>query len=219
MFTARFPELKRLFDANARWAEEMNEQDPDFLPGTMKGQFPKFLWFGCADSRVPESVLLEQKPGVLFVHRNIANQFHPEDDSANAVLEYGIGPVGCQHVMIVAHTGCGGCIVAHDSPPPAPQAEETTTPLGRFIAPLIELRHSLPAGADGVNDLILANLRRSVENMTKSPAIQTAWELGRKGELQHIYVHGMIYDMASGRLKDLGLSVGPEGPVSLFDEV
>ncbi|WOO80668.1 Carbonic anhydrase 2 [Vanrija pseudolonga] len=195
------PELSPYLSGNAQWAGQTNAADPTFLPQLATGQAPTVLWIGCADSRVPESVIMQRKPGDVFVHRNIANQFQSEDDSANAVLNYGVLHLGATHVAIVGHTACGGCNAAYAAP------KEGAAPgnsLGRFLAPLVKLRHSLPAGATA-DDLIKANVREGVKNAVASDTIQTAWAQGKQ-----VYVHGWLYDLKTGLIQDLHYSQGPQ---------
>jgi carbonic anhydrase len=97
--------LKRMLAYNARWA---SQADSSMLAKNAKGQEPKVLWLGCADSRIPESLLCGTVPGEVFVHRNIANCFTPGDPSAMAVLAYAINNLDIRHVVVVGHYGCGG---------------------------------------------------------------------------------------------------------------
>jgi len=97
--------LNKMLDYNSSWADRA---DAKLLAQNAKGQSPKVLWLGCADSRIPESLLCGTAPGEVFVHRNIANCFHPGDPSATAVLAYAIEHLGVEHVVVVGHYGCGG---------------------------------------------------------------------------------------------------------------
>lgn len=206
---SRFPDLQGLMKSNEEWSEETRKADPELLQGLSKGQAPKYVWIGCADSRVPESVILKQKPGEVFVLRNVANQFNPDDDSANGLLEYAVGPVGVEHVIVCGHSGCGGCVVAHGLPDPTLQANDTSdTPLMRFIDPIVRLRHAIK-GDCSVDTLIEENVKRGVENVCNSPAMQDSWSRAGRGEGKQVWVHGWVYDIKSGRLRDLGISVGP----------
>jgi carbonic anhydrase len=92
-----FPELAPYLAGNEQWAATTTADSPDFLSTLAQGQSPRVLWIGCADSRVPETTILGCRPGDVFVHRNIANQFQKDDNSAHAVLEYGVLHVGVQH--------------------------------------------------------------------------------------------------------------------------
>ncbi|KIP01124.1 hypothetical protein PHLGIDRAFT_38394, partial [Phlebiopsis gigantea 11061_1 CR5-6] len=100
--------LTRLLTSNAQWATDVSRVEPAFFEQCAKGQSPKVLWIGCADSRVPESVVLACKPGEVFVTRNIANQVHLHDDSVLAVLAYAVAELGVEHVVVVGHSNCGG---------------------------------------------------------------------------------------------------------------
>ncbi|KAI6095465.1 carbonic anhydrase [Pisolithus sp. B1] len=213
--------LTTLLSANAQWAERLSDTHPNFFSQCAKGQSPKVLWIGCADSRVPESVVTDAKPGDIFVHRNIANQFHPDDDSALSVLMFAVNVVGVEHVLVVGHTHCGGAATcleavqaqASNSPPPV----SPNTPLGRWLAPLTNLvstldLETLPAETH-LDAIVEANVKRQVENVCATDVIKGAWAaaLGdESGEKRQVWVHGWVYDVASGRLKDLGVSRGPQ---------
>ncbi|KAI6117045.1 hypothetical protein EDD16DRAFT_1520243 [Pisolithus croceorrhizus] len=213
--------LTTLLSANAQWAERLSDTHPNFFSQCAKGQSPKVLWIGCADSRVPESVVTDAKPGDIFVHRNIANQFHPDDDSALSVLMFAVNAVGVEHVLVVGHTHCGGAATcleavqaqASNSPPPV----SPNTPLGRWLAPLTNLvstldLDTLPAETH-LDAIVEANVKRQVENVCATDVIKGAWAaaLGdESGEKRQVWVHGWVYDVASGRLKDLGVSRGPQ---------
>ncbi|WVQ79929.1 hypothetical protein IAT38_002030 [Cryptococcus sp. DSM 104549] len=207
----KFKEIRAVLEGNRWWARKVTSEEPDFMEEQVKGQAPNFLWIGCADSRVPEVTVMARKPGEVFVQRNVANQFKPEDDSSQALLNYAIMNVGVTHVMVVGHTGCGGCIAAFDQPAPKSHDHPLSggTPLVRYLDPIIRLRHSLPDGSD-VNDLIRENVKMSVRNVIASPTIQEAWGKARKGEFRPVYVHGWLYDLSTGLIIDLNVTEGPE---------
>jgi len=200
--------IHALLDANANWADAVHRADPGFFQRSAKGQSPKVLWFGCSDSRVPESVLTGARPGDIFVHRNVANQCHPNDDSALAVLAYAIGVVGVEHVIVAGHTHCGGAAACYDAARAATTAT-SETPLSRWLTPLTEHIASLDLAstpADGVLDLIVhENVKRQVEHVCATEPIQQAWAAGKQ-----VSVHGWVYDVASGRIRDVGVSRGPQ---------
>ncbi|KAI6005373.1 carbonic anhydrase [Pisolithus marmoratus] len=215
------PLLASLLSANAQWAERTSNAHPGFFGQCAKGQSPKILWIGCADSRIPESVVTDAKPGDIFVHRNIANQFHHHDDSALSVLTYAVNVVGVEHVIIVGHTHCGGAAVcleaaqaqASNSPPTV----SPDTPLGRWLAPLINLvttldLKTLPAETH-LDAIVEANVKRQVENVCATDVIKGVWAAAtgdESKEKSQVWVHGWVYDVASGRLKDLNVSRGPQ---------
>ncbi|KAL4077381.1 carbonic anhydrase [Scleroderma citrinum] len=201
--------LVSLLSANAQWAEHT---DSELFRQCAQGQSPKFLWIGCADSRVPESVVTGAKPGDIFVHRNIANQFHSTDDSALSVLTYAVSVLGVEHVIIAGHTQCGGalaCLQAAQSTPIQPPAIDT--PLGRWLAPLTTLVSTLdlastPASAHW-DTVVEANVKRQVENVCETSVIRDSWAAYIASK--QVWVHGWVYDVASGQIRDLGISRGP----------
>ncbi|KAI8996231.1 carbonic anhydrase [Trametes punicea] len=198
--------LARLLSNNAQWAEDVEKAEPGFFAHSAQGQSPKVLWIGCSDSRVPESVVTASRPGDIFVHRNIANQFHPDDDSALSVLTYAVAHVGVQHVILVGHTNCGGAqachAAAHAPMPAAPSAPKDA--LGRWLAPLTELAREY----DDLTALVEANVRAQVANIAATDVVRAAWDQGKD-----VQVHGWVYELETGRLRDLGVSVGKTGAV------
>ncbi|KAI0633173.1 carbonic anhydrase [Trametes polyzona] len=195
--------LARLLANNAQWAEDVEKAEPGFFAETAKGQSPKVLYIGCSDSRVPESVVTASKPGDIFVHRNIANQFHLNDDSALAVLTYAVGHVGVSHVILVGHTNCGGAQACHDAAhntPSSPPAD----PLSRWLAPLTEIAREY----DDLTDVVEANVRAQVANIAETDVMKAAWAKGKD-----VQVHGWVYELETGRMRDLGVSVGKAGAV------
>ncbi|KLT38473.1 carbonic anhydrase [Cutaneotrichosporon oleaginosum] len=199
-----FPALVPFIDGNKAWVAATTAATPELLPKLAEGQAPPVLWFGCADSRIPETSICGAKPGDIFVHRNVANQFHGDDVSANAVLNYAVLHLGVTHVVVVGHTACGGCKAAFGSAAPAADAPVPEHPLLAWLDPLIKLRHSLPEGAT-LDDLMRENVRAGVKSLAASSTMTEAWSLGKQ-----VYIHGWVYDLASGLLSDLDMSLGPQ---------
>ncbi|KAG7092714.1 hypothetical protein E1B28_009044 [Marasmius oreades] len=215
--SSHFAPIERLFSANSQWASDVERHEPGFFAQTVKGQSPKVLWIGCADSRVPETTLTGSRPGEIFVHRNIANQFHSDDDSVLAVLTYAVDFVGVEHVVIVGHTQCGGaaaCFEASGSFVPGKPVTTVPTlpaeaPLNKWLEPLTTLAASLqlssiPA-AEALLKLVEENVKVQVENLARSSVIVNAWKNEKR-----VWIHGWVYDLASGKLSDLGLTRGPQ---------
>ncbi|KZT07646.1 carbonic anhydrase [Laetiporus sulphureus 93-53] len=192
------PVLAHLLANNAQWAEDVEKVQPGFFERCAKGQSPKVLWIGCADSRVPDSVLTVSKPGDIFVHRNIANQVFPSDDNISSVLTYAVMELGVTHILLVGHTHCGGAAACHAAAQALP--DDPTTPLARWLAPLTD--YARQTGCS-VSELEEANVRMQVENLTKSEVLQQAWASGK-----HVLVHGWIYEIENGQLRDMGITVG-----------
>ncbi|TDL27041.1 carbonic anhydrase [Rickenella mellea] len=206
----KFPVLDALLATNTQWSSDVSKSEPGFFPNGAKGQSPKVLWFGCADSRVPESVVTASKPGDIFVHRNIANQFHLNDDSALSVLTYAVEQLGVEHVIVVGHTQCGGAAGAYAAAcsNPEPSPTPPATPLERWLAPLIslarDLRLSTAPRDQALAVLVDESVKTQVANVCKSDVIERAWAGGK-----NVYVHGWVYELESGRLRDLDVSKGP----------
>ncbi|TFK42442.1 carbonic anhydrase [Crucibulum laeve] len=231
--------IQRLLTANARWAEDVKKAEPGFFEESAKGQNPHTLWIGCADSRVPDAVITGAKPGEIFVHRNIAkyafflvqsprsltsnhpSQLHLSDDNVLSVLRYAVDFLGVEHVVIVGHTECGGaaaCLGAAQNPELQLDSPVTITSLpadsalNRWLAPLTKLVASLKLSStpreEALPIVVEENVKQQVENLCNTITISDAWTKGTpKG--QNVWVHGWVYDIAKGKLKDLNISRGP----------
>ncbi|CAG9238916.1 carbonic anhydrase [Burkholderia gladioli] len=196
---------KSILAANAAWARETYERTPGFFDALARGQNPRVLWIGCSDSRVPAEAITHSAPGDLFVHRNIANLFQPDDDNSASVLEYAVRMLNVDHVIVCGHYGCGGVHAA--LMPPAADLPHVS----RRIAPLCALarRHrDTLAGLDGAaaaDRLAELNVLEQVRLLRKSPIV-------RDRERPPL-VHGWIFSLTDGRLKEL--SSGYEGPLAV----
>lgn len=204
-------ELARFFHTNRQWAEKVSSVEPDFFQESAKRQTPKVLWFGCADSRVPESVVLAVKPGEVFVHRNIANQFHLHDDSALSVLTFAVQNLGVQHVVVVGHTQCGGVRGAYGLACNHPGPALGESPLGRWLTPLVDLAASegIPALGEeqGLPKLTVASVTQQVKNIASTNVVKDTWAKGIP-----LSIHGWVYHLETGKLEDLGIDVEPPKP-------
>ncbi|KAH9168077.1 carbonic anhydrase [Lactarius sanguifluus] len=197
--------LAKIFSANAQWSRRVNVTDPDFFKKSAKGpQTPKVLWIGCSDSRVPECVITASRPGDIFVHRNIANQIHPSDESALAAITYAVAHVHVEHIFVVGHTCCGGANAALKAVRVA-GSEETEEVISRWLTPLIELARKLnsEATSDPLMRLIEESVRVQVENVANSEPVRKVW-----GGQKNLWVHGLVYELETGRLRDLKVTKG-----------
>jgi len=207
--------IAQLLAQNKEWAAEVEKSDPGFFERSAQGQEPKALWFGCSDSRAPESVITASMPGVIFTHRNIANQCPPADDNFLAVLDYAVSTLKVPHVIVVGHTECGGVAYAWNAAHDKPGTSHTMTvcgdrvpavmadsPVSRWVAPLTAIAREHPELSR--EQLGVANVHAQVQNIAKSEAVQRAWERGEK-----VWVHGWEYDLATGHLRDLCVTLGP----------
>ncbi len=193
--------LKECFDANRAWSMRMRESDPRFFERLVRAQRPELLWIGCSDSRLPPDQIVGRLPGEIFVHRNVGNVVVHTDLNCLSVLQFGIEVLRVKHVIVCGHYGCGGVRGAMSS-----------QPLGlidnwlRHIRDVyMTHRHALEAVPDAVareDRLCELNVEAQVANVCHTTIVQDAW---RKGQL--LTVHGWIYSLADGLLRDLGLTV------------
>ena len=197
--------LTSLFDANRAWAAEITAQQPDFFERLSRQQSPEYLWIGCSDSRVPANQIVGLLPGELFVHRNVANVVVHTDLNCLSVLQFAVEVLKVRHVMVVGHYGCGGVAAA----------------LGNAKLGLIDnwLRHvqdvaarhrdaldRLEEGEPRVDRLCELNVIEQAVNVCQTTIVQDAWARG-----QVLTVHGLIYRLQDGLLRDLRMSAsGPD---------
>jgi carbonic anhydrase len=193
--------LPQLFASNRAWASERTRRDPHFFERLCAIQKPAYLWIGCADSRVPANEIVGLAPGELFVHRNIGNIVHREDQNCLAVLQYAVDVLQISHIIVCGHYGCGGIQAAFG--PPA------TEPLEGWIAHIRAIRQthaselaSLPDDGARWKRLCELNVLEQVDVLSSLPTVVRAWERG-----QQLVVHGWIYDLHDGLLRDLEVSV------------
>ncbi|GJJ09259.1 hypothetical protein Clacol_003481 [Clathrus columnatus] len=201
------PIIARLLYSNAQWAADVTHSNPNFFPETVKGQEPKVLWIGCADSRVPESVITASKPGDIFTTRNIANQFPIGDISAESVLQYAVNNLGVDHIIVAGHTNCGGAAAALATArkgEPIPNASS----LEKWLSPLIKRVIAMDISPD-VSDseallaVVKENVKMQIENICETDTIRHA--------KRKLLVHGWVYGLGDGRITDLHLTRVIEG--------
>ena len=201
--------LEKCFQENRAWAARMTETDPHYFANLLHQQRPELLWIGCSDSRLPPNEILGRPPGEIFVHRNVANVVVHTDVNCLSVLQYGIDVLGVRHVIVCGHYGCGGVAAALGS-----------RPLGlidnwlRHIRDVHMLhRVALEAIIDHdarVDRLCELNVIAQVANVCHTTIVQDAWRRG-----QPLAVHGWIYSLHDGLLRDLDVCV--EDPDHLPD--
>jgi carbonic anhydrase len=194
-------ELTKLFDNNRNWAAAQLAADAKFFERLAEQQTPKFLWIGCSDSRVPANQILGLKPGEVFVHRNVANLVVHTDMSCLSVMQFAVEVLKIQHIIVCGHYGCGGVHAACG-----------TKQFGlidnwlRYIKD-IYTRHK--ADLEAINDLKARgdrlcelNVVEQVKNVCHTTIVQNAWAAG-----QPLSVHGLIYSLQDGLLRDLAVRV------------
>ena len=198
-------ELNQLFDNNRAWAEAIKQEDPDFFTKLAGQQAPEYLWIGCADSRVPANEIVGLLPGELFVHRNFANVVLHTDLNCLSVMQFAVDVLKIKHIIVTGHYGCGGVRAAMHNK----QLGLSDGWLRSIRDLYYEQRNKLRLIEDEEAQLDLMcelNVMRQVANVSHTSIVQNAWH--RK---QPLSVHGFIYGIKDGLLKDLGVSVnGPE---------
>ncbi|MFL6797486.1 MAG: carbonic anhydrase [Xanthobacteraceae bacterium] len=179
----------------------MTAEDPDFFRRLERQQAPRYLWIGCSDSRVPANTIVGLDPGELFVHRNVANLASPQDANYLSVLQFAVDVLKVQHVMVVGHYGCGGVSAAVDG--------ERRGLVDHWLHPIRELArtHNQELALIGderrrLNRLCELNVTQQVKNVAADVLVLEAW--ARKQDLS---VHGWIYSIGDGRIKDLNVTV------------
>jgi carbonic anhydrase len=191
-----------IFEGNKKWVEGKLNQDPDFFNRLSKGQKPPILWIGCSDSRVPANEITGTDPGDVFVHRNIANMVIHTDMSMLSVLDYAVNVLEVRHVIVCGHYGCGGVLAAMGQ-----KQFGLIDNWLRHIKDVYRIHHEeLEAIKDETargNRLVELNVQEQVFDLTKTSIIQNAWDNGK-----FLQVHGIVYDIANGILKDLDVTVG-----------
>ncbi len=188
--------LKYLFDKNVEWAASIKEKDPEFFSQLAKQQSPDFLWIGCSDSRVPANQIVDLMPGEVFVHRNIANVVVHSDLNCLSVIQYAVEVLRVKHIIVCGHYGCGGIKSAMDNHDYGliDNWLRHIKDVKRFNIEKFEgLNHD-----EGLNLLCELNVIEQVTNICNTTIIQQAW---RKGA--DLSVHGWIYNIENGILKDL----------------
>ncbi len=193
--------LKHLFEQNRKWADNIKKSDPDFFKNLSDHQNPEYLWIGCSDSRVPAAEIVNMLPGQLFVHRNIANLVIHTDMNCLSVIQYAVYVLKVKHIIVCGHYGCGGVQTAIEN--------EEHGFIDNWLLSIknIYQRHQskideLQNYNDRVNLLCELNVIEQVKNVSQTTIVQRAWKNG-----QDLSVHGWIYDIEDGILKDLDVCV------------
>ena len=206
-------DLKRLLDQNRAWAENIKASDPDFFQTLAKQQSPRFLWIGCADSRVPATQLAGMLPGEMFVHRNVANVVVHTDFNCLSVMQYAVDVLKVEHIIVCGHRGCGGVKAAMDN-----------LQLGlidNWLRNVQDVLHTHEALLSRVNDentrldrLCELNVIEQVLNVGRTTIVQSAWQRG-----QELVVHGWFYGLHDGLLQDLKMTVAsPDDMAPAFEQ-
>jgi carbonic anhydrase len=192
--------LSRLFEQNRAWARDVTARQPEFFLNLSKQQTPRYLWIGCADSRVPANEIVGLAPGELFVHRNVANVVVHTDLNCLSVLQYAVDVLRVEHVIVCGHYGCGGI-----------QAAYQRSSLGLIDNWLrhvqdVQDRHAAaisacPGDEAAIDRLCELNVIEQARNVCQTTIVRDAWTRG-----QTLAVHSWIYALRDGLLRDLGFA-------------
>lgn len=193
--------LAELFERNRAWAARRHADDPDFFRRLARQQAPRYLWIGCSDSRVPANEIIGLDPGEIFVHRNVANVVAHTDLNCLSVLQFAIDVLRVEHVIVCGHYGCGGV-----------EAALSNRPFGLIDNWLrnvkdVCLRHedvlaAIPDATARLDRACALNVVQQVANVCHTTIVQDAWR-----RQQPLTVHGWIYGLIDGLLRDLGLCI------------
>ena len=194
-------DLEDLLEKNRVWAEGIKADDPEFFHALAKQQNPRYLWIGCSDSRVPATQLVGLQPGEMFVHRNVANLVVHTDFNCLSVMQFAVDVLGVRHIIVCGHYGCGGV-----------QAAMQNLPLGlidNWLRHVQDVMHNhevllakISDETQRLNRLCELNVVEQVLNVSRTTVMQNAWARG-----QELAVHGWIYGIGDGLLRDLDICV------------
>lgn len=204
--------LRRLFEQNRIWADELRARQPDFFQILARQQAPEYLWIGCSDSRVPANDIVGLLPGELFVHRNVANVVVHTDLNCLSVMQFAVDVLKVKHIIVCGHYGCGGVAAA--------LRNQRFGLVDNWLRHIQDVRNkhaermtAIPEGPAQVDKLCELNVIEQVVNVCQTTVAQDAWLRG-----QPLAVHGWIYGLKDGHLRDLGMSVEkPEELAGAFD--
>jgi len=200
--------LKKLFDNNRNWAAKVKESDPDFFVNLSRQQNPEYLWIGCSDSRVPANQIVDMLPGQIFVHRNIANVVVHTDLNCLSVIQYAVEVLRVKHIIVCGHYGCGGIRAAMDNREHGliDNWLMNIKDVHRYHRDRID---ALTDEKDKIDLLCELNVIEQVANVCHTTIIQNAWKAGHQ-----LTVHGWIYSIEDGILKDLNVCVTNRDEIS-----
>lgn len=194
-------EYHQLLLQNKAWVAQKQQEDSEFFSRLTNIQQPKFLWIGCSDSRVPANEITGTNPGEIFVHRNIANMVVHTDMNMLSVLDYAVNVLEVEHVIVCGHYGCGGVRAA--------MTDKQFGVIDNWIRHIKDVYRyhraeleAIPDMKDRENRFIELNVMEQVKDVAQTSIVQNAW----KKRNNFPYVHGWVYDIANGVIKDLHVS-------------
>ncbi len=205
--------LGHLFEDNRKWADNVKESDPDFFLKFSKQQTPEYLWIGCSDSRVPANQLVGKMPGEVFVHRNIANVVVHSDLNCLSVIQFAVEVLKVKHIIVCGHYRCGGIQAAMDN--------QEHGLIDNWLRHVKDVYHyhrtyldSFRSDEDKFNLLCELNVIEQVGNVCHTTIVQNAWKSGNE-----LAIHGWIYGIETGLLKDLNVCITKKNEISKIHQI
>ena len=193
--------LPHLFEKNKSWAERISRQEPDFFLKLSRQQSPQYLWIGCADSRVPANQIVDLSPGELFVHRNLANLVVHTDLNCLSVMQFAVDLLKVRHIIVCGHYGCSGVLAA--------LRRDRLGLSDNWLRHIQDVREKheeslarLGDDAQAASRLCELNVIEQVTNVCQTTIVLEAWERG-----QELTIHGWIYGLRDGLLRDLNVTI------------
>ena len=191
------PHLDHLLENNRRWSASISEANPDFFPTLSRQQAPRYLWIGCADSRVPANEIVGLLPGEMFVHRNVANIVVHTDFNCLSVIQFAVEILKVEHIIVCGHYGCGGVRAALEN--------SEFGLIDNWLRHIRDVAHryakelETAASQDERHErLCELNVLEQATNVCQTTIVQSAWSRGQK-----LAVHGWIYGLRDGLIRDL----------------
>jgi carbonic anhydrase len=207
---------KKLLNNNKKWVVKQLKTDPNYFENLAKGQTPEYLWIGCSDSRVPANQITGTTPGEIFVHRNIANMVVHSDMNMLSVLSYAVEVLKVKHIIVCGHYGCGGVLAA--------MGNKQFGLIDNWLRHIKDVYRLHYAQLDAIEDVtqrgrrfVELNVMEQVMDLGKTSIVQNAWQNG-----QPLHLHGWVYDINDGIIKDLDVtikSIGDLHAVYQFDNL
>ena len=201
--------LSHLFEKNRAWAAQVKAKEPGFFAELERQQSPNYLWIGCSDSRVPANQIIGLMPGEIFVHRNIGNVVVHTDFNCLSVIEFAVDLLKVKHIIVCGHYGCSGVQAAMD--------DLKVGIATNWLRNIQDVFHKYSSALDGIEDLVKRaqrlcelNAMEQAMNVCQTTIVREAWERG-----QELTVHGWVYGLGDGLLRDLHLSIS--GPAEMAE--
>lgn len=195
------PNLPDLLERNRLWSEALRANDPTFFKRLSEQQAPKYLWIGCSDSRVPANQIIDMAPGEVFVHRNVANVVVHTDLNALSTIQFAVDVLKVEHILVVGHYGCGGVRAVLE--------EQRLGLVDNWLRHVEDVKHkhaetlgALATLGERHDRLCELNVIEQVANVCQTTVVREAWDRGQK-----LIVHGWIYSLHDGRVRDLDMHV------------